>query len=221
MSEPELSATHKALRDNATSLVVRTTGLITMAATVNGFTRSDGFSFENDSLLSIGMEVTPTGFTDNTPGVIESFSAAGALEIVGGRTAQVSGSGRALIVKPPSLFFKANEGSKRNLNRHYLEESFVPATRALMTTSEKGYMIRTGLYFLRWYGLLEDGALGLETCCDAMVNKFDAGFAVIFADGSRLRMREDQLPEREEPVRRDTHRMCIIKIPWQLEYFRN
>jgi hypothetical protein len=62
-----------ALRDWAKTLVVATTGVLALAATASGYTRTTG-SFVDDGFWP-GMEITPAGFIANAPRVITDVSA--------------------------------------------------------------------------------------------------------------------------------------------------
>src|SRR3972149_4040320 len=97
MPDPELA--HLAIRSRVASVVVATTGSITMSATATGYARTTG-SFLTDG-FAVGMEVTPTGFTQTTVGIVTNVETL-ALEIFGGRAVQSAGAGRTLTTKLPT-----------------------------------------------------------------------------------------------------------------------
>lgn len=213
---------HLALRANALAIVVCTTGAATLSATASGYERTAG-SFVDDG-FHVGMEVTPTGFTQTTPGIVRAVSAL-ALNIVGGRTVQTSGSGRTLSVGVPAVrVFENLEPTENGVvlpeliaGRPYVKEEFAPATQRLTTNSPRGVTESTGLYLLTWAGIANTGMIGIRACADAVLAAFPPARGFALSDGSTLRVRGDVAPWARQITQGDGGwAKTIITIPWKL-----
>lgn len=213
---------HLALRARALAVVVCTTGTMALAATAAGYTRASG-SFVTDGFMP-GMEVTPVGFTQTTPGIITQVSAL-TMAIAGGRSVQTSGSGRSLSVNTPTVRVFGNlEPSEAGVvlpnlptGRPYYEEAFAPSTQQLLTNSTRGVIEHTGLFLVTWAGLANYDDIGIRRCADAVLTAFPPQYAWTLTDGSVLRVRGDIAPWAREITRRDGGwAAVIITIPWQI-----
>ncbi len=217
-----LADVHLALRAQALAVVVCTTGTMALSATSTGYARLAG-SFVTDGFMA-GMEVTPTGFTQTTPGIITAVAAL-TLTISGGRTVQASGGGRALAVTVPAVrVFENLEPTEAGVilpdvitGRPYVEEEFAPATQRLTTNSPRGVVELTGLYLLTWAGLANYDAIAIRRCVDALLTAFPPMQAFTLADGSIARVRGDVAPwARQITTRPGGWAASILTIPWRV-----
>lgn len=214
---PDHTATQLALRAQAQTLVVATTGSTTLGADSTGYTRSAG-SFVTDG-FRVGMEVTPSGFGSNTaPGVVTAVSALALT--VAGTTTETAASGRTLAVGLPSTAGWENIPITPVAGTPYIEERYVPATSRLISLpASGGQMEDTGLYVLDWYAPANVGLQALTASADALLALFAPGTALTVASGVEVRPRTDVAPFRGG-VRQDRPGWAAISItiPWRLSY---
>jgi hypothetical protein len=211
------TAVHLALRARLLTLEVCTTGTTTLEAVAAGYQRASG-SFVTDG-FAVGMEVTPTGFTQTTVGVITAVTAT-LLTISGGRTVEASGAGRSLAVTVPGVRAWPNVRVAPVVGRPYLEEEYVPGTSRVRTfPAASGSLEDTGLYVLRWYAPAETGLQALTQPADAVLALFKGGTALAVAAGLTCRVRTDPAPFRSA-VRAAAAGWAVvtITIPWRLDY---
>ncbi len=179
-----------AFRNRALTLVAVTTGLTDLVATTTGYTRAAG-SFITDGFKA-GMEVVPTGFTELTPAVISQV-AGGTLTILGGRSAESTGSNRSLVVGVPSFRAWENISKTPPIDRWYVDEEYVPGGSELLGQRNGGDVIERGTYRLRFYGLANYGDLALMKVTDAAIALFTPHTALTVGS-SVVRVRGDQGP---------------------------
>jgi hypothetical protein len=206
---------HLAIRSRLASVVVVTTGSVTLSATATGYARTTG-SFVTDG-FAVGMEVTPTGFTQTTVGVVTKVEAL-ALEIAGGRSVESAGAGRSLTTKLPTKRGWENVTLTPIAGQPYVELDYVPATTQLLSIPNVGGTVEeTGLAVLRWYGLANAGLLDLTRAAQAVLALFKPGQTLTLSDGSALRWRENPGPFRGQ-ARADAPGWAVITvtIPWRL-----
>jgi hypothetical protein len=204
-----------ALRQRLATVVVATTGTMTLTATAAGYTRSSG-SFLTDGFAA-GQEVTPSGFTQTDVGVVTHVDES-TLTIAGGRQAQSAGAGRSLSVQLPAVRVWENATTKPVAGRPYVEADYVPATAQLLTAPAVGGIVEeTGLFVVRWFGVGNVGFLDLNRAASAVLELFRPGQTLALADGSALRWRENPGPFRGQ-VRPDGAgwSLVVITIPWRL-----
>ncbi len=203
-----------ALRNRALTLVAVTTGLTDLVATTTGYTRAAG-SFITDGFKA-GMEVVPTGFTELTPAVISQV-AAGTLTILGGRTAESTGSNRSLVVGIPSFRAWENISQTPPLDRWYVDEEFVPGGSELLGQRSGGDVIETGTYRLRFFGLANYGDLALMKVTDAAKALFSPATALT-AGSDKVRVRSDQGPFCSQALPLGNGRTYrALVVPWWTE----
>jgi hypothetical protein len=203
-----------AFRTRCAALVVCTTGSTTLEATAGGYARPSG-SFVTDG-FAVGMEVTPSGFSQTAPAVITAVSAL-TMSVSGGRTVQTSGSGRTLSVGFPALRGYDNTRVEPVTGRHYVETEVVPApTRLLTFPANGGTREDTGLFVVRWYGIANTGAKGLRSCLDALAAQFRPG-ATFAAGADTVRVRADSGPF-VGPIsqRPGGFALAVLTIPWRV-----
>lgn len=215
----DTKALRLAMRNRALTLVVATTGSTSLASTANGFSRSAG-SFV-DEHFEIGMEVTPTGFTDNTPGIVEYISATD-LYIKGGRSAQASGSGRSLVVGLPALRMWDRLQAQENdtalsdadlQGRPVIAEERIPPIGYRNTL---GSVIEEGRYVLTWYFLDGYGTNAIDRSEDALKALFTPGTPLL--SGSDVVVRGDTWNLPQQPQRIDGGWLAInISVPYRAQ----
>lgn len=139
-----------ALRSKLLTLAVGTTGPISIAATAAGYTRTTG-SFLTDGLAP-GMEITPAGFTNNSPAVITDVSALTiaakriATTVVNGVTtyslvpvtAEAAAGGRSLTVGLPLNRAWENDHFQATAGIPWVREEFLPGPNAQVTIGPFG-----------------------------------------------------------------------------------
>jgi hypothetical protein len=203
-----------ALQERLQTVEVATTGSTTLSATATGYARSAG-SFVTDEFAA-GMEVTPTGFTQTSIGVVTRVEVLN-LTIAGGRTVESAGAGRTIAAKLPLLRGWENIKLEPVSGRPYISADYVPATTQLLTTRSPGVVEETGLYVVRWYGLANVGLLGLTRCAQAVLALFPPGNTLSLSDGSALRWRENPGPFRGL-ARADAPGWAVVTVtvPWRL-----
>lgn len=203
-----------ALRARAVSLVVATTGSITLSATTSGYTRTTG-SFLTDG-FAVGMEITPTGFAANTTDVITAVSAL-SITTKTARAAESAASGRTLSSGLPALRAFDNLAFEPTPGRPYVEADFVPATATLRTgPAQGGTQELTGLYVIKWYGLSNTGAANIRKAVDALGALFTPG-TTLTAGSDVIRIRPDQAPYPSQITQRaGGWALCVLTIPWRI-----
>lgn len=194
------------------TLSVVTTGSTTLSATATGYARAAG-SFLTDG-FAVGMEVTPTGFTQTTVGVIDAVTAL-TMTIDGGRIVQAAAAGRTLAVGLPTLRAWDNVAIDPVVGQPFIEEEYVPATSEAVTIPALGGTLRdTGLYVLRWYSRQGTGSLALRQPADAILALFKPGTAL--AVGSAfLRVSSKTAPWAGQiRTTGDGWAVVTVTIPW-------
>jgi hypothetical protein len=210
----DLFATHMALRNRALSLIVATTGSVSLSATATGYHRASG-SFVTDQFLT-GMEFVPAGFASNTPRVIKSVTDSD-ITTTTAVTVEAEAAARSLTVGIPSLRAYENVEFTPVTGRPYFEEDFVPATTTLMGTRDGGYVYEDGLYIAKWYGLPKFGVAALRRSVDALKLLFAPGSA--FTVGTNVvRVRTDISSQTGQIIPLTNGWVALtLTIPWRAE----
>jgi hypothetical protein len=134
-----------ALRDRAKTLVVATTGVLSLAATALGYTRTTG-SFVDDGFWP-GMEITPAGFSVNALRVITDVSAL-TITVSGAVTPEAVSGGRSLTAGLPSNRAWENKVFQPTAGVPWVREEFLPGPTAQVTLGEHGELEATPMYAL-------------------------------------------------------------------------
>jgi hypothetical protein len=197
-----------ALRRVLLGTVVSTTGQVTLAATGNGYTRQEG-SFVNDG-FTVGMEVVPSGFTNNTPAVIRSLEGT-TMVIEGTRPAEAAAPNRSLTVGIPLMRGWENKRIEPIAGRWYIEEDYLPGGGLVVSLGQKE---NTPMYVLRLSGISGNGISALYKVSAAILDSFPPKLAIPMPDGFPLRVSSDMIPYRGQllsitPGRSDV----VITIP--------
>lgn len=185
-----------ACRDRARDAVVATTGSTTLVATATGYTRAAG-SFLTDG-FAVGLEVTPSGFSDTTPRTI-TFVDATTMTVNSAVTAQTSGSGRTLTANGlPSRMLYENkqfaDASQPGATDTWAEESYSPGGVAKDTLGAFGTLEALGIYRIRWYVPPNIGVHGLRQYAKTMLTQFAATTPMTLASGDRVVVRTRPAP---------------------------
>ena len=204
---------HLAMRARALTCVVCTTGSTTLAATTAGFTRSAG-SFVTDG-FEPGMEVVPSGFASSAARIVTAVSAS-LLSTSAAPTVESASAGRTLLVGLPLLRGWENVTLSPVGGRPYLEEEWVPGTHSLVSFAANGGTAEeTGLYILRWFGLMNTGTNAMRRQLNALMALFTPG-STVTAGSDVVRVRSDTavyagqlLPQGNGWV------VGIVTIPWR------
>jgi hypothetical protein len=209
-----------AFRARAATVIVCTTGSATLAATTAGYTRTAG-SFVADGFL-VGMEITPTGFTQTAPGVVSAVTAT-LLTIDGGRTAQASGAGRTLTAGLPLLrAWENDQPFTRDVTRPFVEEDFVPGGSSVLTWPARiGILEQDGISTFKWYGIQGVGDDAISASVTALMRLFTPGTYLSLSDGSSIEISGDVAVKRSQIMNTDDGwAVCAVTIPWRA-YTRN
>lgn len=182
-----------AIRARLLTTVVAQTGVVTLTATGNGFTRENG-SFVNENFRA-GMEVVPAGFADNTPVIISSVTD---LEIrtTTPRTAQTAAPGRSLTVGIPLLRSWENKRIA-NIpdNRWYIDEDYLPGPSRKIGGA-RGPVEHFPMYVVKLNCLAGYGVSAPYTVAQAILDVFPPWLDISMPDGRPLRVQGDPAPFR-------------------------
>lgn len=229
----DLDAVHRALRAHAMTATVRSTGLVSLAATATGFTRSVG-SFVADG-FERGMEIVPTNFADNFFSAVVTSVAPNDLRVepfvlsivnnvqVVTRppiTPSVEADARMLTATIPSMHAWENESPLGATTFDpvngipYLEEEFSPSiARKVGAPIKQSITEEMGDYFLKWHGVPNVGASALRKGIDALKNVFASG-TVIPAGIDSVYIDSDPAPTTGGIIQTTSRPVLILRIPW-------
>lgn len=200
------------VRNRLLGLNVATTGTTTLASTEQGYSRPAG-SFVADGFV-VGMEVVPSGFTDNTPDVI-TYVDATSIHVANGRTAETASAGRALNVGLPTK--RGWEGFVLDDEGHgwTMEEQYVPGPgQHQVTVGPQGEVLHMPIYILRLTSPFGLGSSALYTVADAILDLFPPRYAFTLADGSTFRVRSQEGPYRTQAMQVDANSLFTnVYIP--------
>lgn len=199
------------LRGKLVALQFAGTGVQTLTATANGFTRAAG-SFVTDGFVT-GMEVVPAGFADNTPGIVQKVQPL-ILTLAKVRTAEPAAAGRSLTVGIPVLREWENMRMVPEDDRWYIEEDYLPGPSAQVTGGIGGELEHLPMYVLRLAGLASIGVTALYKIADAILAAFPPRDAMALPDGTVLRVRHDTAPYRGQVLPGEAGKAeIVITIP--------
>jgi hypothetical protein len=207
-------AIHLAARALARTLAVCTTGSTTLEATAAGYTRASG-SFLTDG-FAVGMEVTPTGFTQTAVGTITAVTAL-TMSINGGRTVQSSGSGRTLAVGFPSRVQYENRRLVPDAGHPYVAEEYLPGGGpSKETLGAFGELEVRPTYVLRLHAPPDSGLSALRGYTDALTTLFAPGTPITVGSDT-ARVRTDVGPF-ASPIQQteDGWAVSVLSIPLRL-----
>lgn len=210
-------AIHLALRNRALSLVVATTGSMSLSQTTTGFARATG-SFVTDG-FEVGMEIVPAGFPANVLGIVTAASAL-TIDVTGTRSVAPADVGRSLTVGLPTLREFENVLFAPVPGRPYIAEEYSPSTSEMITgTANGGAMEETGDYFLTWYGISTVGSVpGVGT---KALRKSVNALMALYAPGTNLTAGSNVVSVRPKPAPQTGQIIPLtgwaalqLKVPW-------
>lgn len=206
-----------AIRNRIRAVVIATTGTTSIAATTTGYTRSAG-SFVADGFLK-GMEVLVAGFAQsgNNGYKVITNVAAGTLTVRSLTTmvVEAEGGNESIIAGLPGIRGWENESITPVATRPYIEEDYAPGTHQLLSAPASGALAEeTGIYFLRWYGLADEGPLPVLKASNAVLALVTPNTRMT-AGSATVRVRDDVAPIARQAVRRDSWSVSSIEIPWR------
>lgn len=186
-------AVQLACRARLLSIVVCTTGSVTLSATATGYARTTG-SFIADG-FEPGMELTPTGFAANPVDVVLSVTAL-TLTTKTARATEVAAAGRTLSVGLPSQCAWENVGpfGPPTVGVPFIDEQYVRGPAALNTIGPNGRIIGEPTYLPR---INVPSGLGMEAAtryADAMLAAFPPGDKIVLTSGDTIEVRAEQAP---------------------------
>lgn len=208
-----------ALRARLKSLVVATTGSTALASTATGYTRLTG-SFIDEG-FERGMEVVPSGFPSNAPGIVSVVNDL-SMTIEGGRSASASSAGRSLTVGLPSHRAWENMPFTPEDRRWFIEEDYIPGPAFSVTIGSTHEVQVEPMYVLRLYGLSGIGITAIYLVADAILRLYAPGTALPMSDGQVLRVKGDPAPNRGQVVAEGaSHALTVITVPLWARTFNN
>lgn len=211
-----MSLVHLAIRNRALTAVAATTGLITLAATADGFTRATG-SFLDDKFAK-GQEIVRSGFGSNSALVIERVTTL-TLYTTTAPAVEPAAANRSLTVGFPSAFARENQVLSLAGVQWYAEESFEELTQRPMGISADSPVEFTGNMRFRVYAKADTGMLGLRSLAESVRDLFPKGWAATLADGSIVRTRNEFLPTATHLGVLDTgFSAYLVTIPWRQQF---
>jgi len=181
----------QALRTSLLSLEVATTGLISLRAVADGFTRSSG-SFVADR-FAVGMEVTPVGFTTTAPMTILRVEDT-KLTVDGAVTAQAAADNRKLTVGLPELRGWIDLPLEPVVGRPYFEEDYLFGPAEQPGVGPRSTVIGEPLYVGRFYVPSQSGYLASTRYARAFLEHFKPGMSLALATGDVVRVRTSPAP---------------------------
>lgn len=204
-------ATLLSMRNRLLTVDFAGTGSMTLASTVNGFTRASG-DFIADDGLAVGMEITPVGFTDNAIGVIKIIEPL-KITLRNARPVEVASGSRSLSVRIPLIRGWQNQKVDPNQERWRIEEEYMPGPSEQDTTGEFGRMSHRPLYIIKVFALPDVGQKALYKMADAILGVFPPRFALTLADSTVLRVTSKPGPFRGEVLYDDGDPLIVVTIP--------
>ncbi len=203
---------------SATSEIQTTSATATRAADVGGltatgstYTRTVG-SFVTDG-FRVGMEVTPSGFSDTTPRVITQVEAL-TLTVDGTPTAQTVSGGRTLTVGLPSTAVYENRVSDPTATVPYWVENYLPGASEKYTVAQTGSLEVLPLYVLQLYARMDVGIGALAKTADALLAHFAPGTALALTTGDTAVVRGRPAPTRSQLTNPDSGwALVTVTIP--------
>jgi hypothetical protein len=179
-----------ALRQKLATLVVATTGVLTLSATATGFARTAG-SFLDDG-FDIGMEITPTGFATNVSRIVTGVSALD-ITVSGSATPEVAAGGRTIAALLPSQLAWENIAFQPTSGVPWVREEYLPGPAAQVTVGPLGEIEAFPQYAL-YVSVAADTGLAVSRYADALMRLFAPRTAIALANGDVLRVRSDTGP---------------------------
>jgi hypothetical protein len=199
-------------RTTLLGITVRTTGVTTLTATGNGYTRAAG-SFITDGFVP-GQEVVPVGFTTNTVGIIKKVEAL-TLTTEGRRNAETAATDRSLTVGIPPYRAWDNVAFDPKLaeGRWYVEEEYFPGPQYRISATPQGEFEHTPTYVIKYYGLPNEASIALYAIGLATLLAFKPGKSLGTIDGRSLDVREDVAPAYGAIVNLPGRAILTVNIP--------
>lgn len=205
----------QALRTQALTLAVCTTGSTSLSNTTSAYVRAAG-SFLTDRFRA-GMEVTPTGFPSSTKQTITNVTAT-VMTVSGTMTAAAAASGRTLAVGLPSnRQWENTDFTPPSAPTPYVVEQYLPGPTSKVTIGPFGQVEGTPMYALAVYAANKVGIDAPYAYADALLDLFAPSTNLSLSDGNTLRVRTDTGPYRGQLIRDDAGRSVIpITIPLRI-----
>lgn len=184
-------AAQLALRAYAKTLVVATTGVMSLSATATGYARTSG-SFLDDG-FAVGMEVTPSGFPQTTRATITDVDVL-TMTVKGGRTVAATASGRSLTAGLPSR--RAWEGVPLTPEpgEPWVFERYTAGPQSQLTIGALGDLEDLPMWELLVYVPAGSG-LTARRYGDALRRLFAPRRTIALGGGIALEVRTDQAPQ--------------------------
>lgn len=183
-----------AMRAYAKTLVVCTTGAVSLSATSTGYARTSG-SFIADG-FAVGMELIAAGFARTNNNGSKVVTAVGVLtiDVDGGAVIENAAGARSLAVGLPTDRAYENLKFKPTTGRTFVGEQYIPGPSRQATDGPKGEIELTPMYDLLFHVPAETGELAAHRYVDQTLTLFAPRVAIALANGDVLRVRTDTSP---------------------------
>lgn len=183
-----------ALRTQALTLSVCTTGSTTLTATTTGYLRADGGSFITDG-FAVGMEITPSGFAANTVDTLTGVTAT-TLTTRNARASETSAASRTIAALLPALRAWENVDFTPTAGRWFVDEDYLPGPVEQITLGPLGSVETLPQYVLKLYGTANAGATALYKAADAVLGLFPPRKTLTLSTGDTIAVRTSPAPYR-------------------------
>lgn len=203
-----------ALRTQALTLSVATTGSMTLSATSTGYARTTG-SFITDG-FKVGMEVSGTSFTNSENNDDKVITAVTALALTAAGTVTESAATRTLTVGLPAQRLWEGAPLTPVAGRPYVVEQYIPGQMRQLTLGTLGELEVTPMYVLQFYGPANTGLGGVGDYADAILTLFAPGTSMTVGSDT-LRVRRDVAPYRGQMVHAEPGWVVVpVNLPCRL-----
>jgi hypothetical protein len=184
-----------AARTYAKTLVVCTTGAISLSATATGYARAGG-SFVDDG-FAVGMELVAAGFGipgNNGAKMIVAVSAL-SVDVTGGAALEGAANGRSLTVGLPSSRSYENLKFTPAPGVTHISEQYLPGPAPRQVTwGPLGELELLPMYVIHVNVPAETGEVAAQRYGDSLLALFAPRRTIPLANGDLLRVRSDVAP---------------------------
>jgi len=200
-----------ALRTQALTLSVVTTGSTTLSVTSAAYVRAAG-SFITDGFV-VGMEVTGAGFSVSGNNGAHRVTAVSALSLTcDGLATEASASGKTVSVGLPALRAWENIDFTPVAGRWFVEEDYLPGPAVQETLGQYGQVETLPQYVLRLYGLANTSTAALFKASDALLALFAPRTPLVLSDGNVVVVRTNPAPYRGQLLQAPGGGWAVVPI---------
>jgi hypothetical protein len=198
-----------ALRGQALTLSVCTTGAQSLSATTTGYARAAG-SFVADGIV-VGAEILASGFTTpaNNGSRVVTAVAATTISCAGCAT-EAAAAGRTISVGLPAARAWENVAYTPVAGTWYVDEDYLPGPVQAITLGPGASIETLPQYVLTLYGLANTGTTALYKTADALLTLFAPRTALVLSTGDVVTVRTSPAPYRSQLIPADAGWSAIV-----------